>query len=179
MSRSFSIQNVAYFSFLRLSNLLPHTVRFFDPIRQLAGGDTLFSQGATLLVKSSKTLQTRSDIRTIPLSWRVTSLKALLLSQVGTSNDPVFRISRSHGLVPLAHSVARKFLTSLSSILHLTPKLTFHNFRRSGATWAFHHGVPLQQIMHHGAWKSDAIWSYIQNVPISSPSHTFQQHLLQ
>ena len=30
---------VAYFSFLRLSNLLPHTVGTFDPTRQLARGD--------------------------------------------------------------------------------------------------------------------------------------------
>ena len=184
-----SLLLVAYFSFLRLSNLLPHTVSSFDPTRQLARGDILFpNQGATLLLKWSKTLQTRSDIRTIPLPWLrnsplcpVASLYTLLQSQLGTSNDPVFRISRSHGLVPLTDSVARKCLTTLSSMLHLAPKLTFHDFRWSGATWAFQHGVPLQQIMHHGTWKSDAIWSYIQNVPTaySFVSHTFQQHLLQ
>ena len=184
-----SLLLVAYFSFLRLSNLLPHTVGSFDPSRQLTRGDILFSnQGATLLIKWSKTLQTRSDIRTIPLPrlrdsplCPVTSLYILLQSQSGTTNDPVFPISRSHGLVPLTDSVARKYLTSLSAMLHLAPKLTFHDFRQSGATWAFQHGVPLQQIMHHGTWKSDAIWSYIQNVPTasSSVSHTFQQHLLQ
>ena len=184
-----SLLLVAYFSFLRLSNLFPHTVGSFDPTRQLARGDMLFSnQGATLLIKWSKTLQTRSDIRTIPLPWLrdsplcpVTSLYTLLQTQSGTTNDPVFRISRSHGLVPLTNSVARKYLTSLSAMLHLAPKLTFHDFRRSGATWAFQHGVPLQQIMHHGTWKSDAIWSYIQNVPTasSSVSHTFQHYLLQ
>ena len=57
-------------------------------------------------------------------------------------------------------------------MLHLAPKLTFHDLRASGATWAFQHGVPLQQIMHHGTWKSDAIWSYIQNVPTASTAPT-------
>ena len=61
---------VAYFSFLRLSNRLPHTVGSFHPTRQLARGDILFSnEGATLLIKCYKTLQSRSDIRTIPLPW--------------------------------------------------------------------------------------------------------------
>ena len=38
-----SLLLVAYFSFLRLSNLLPHTVGSFDPTRQLARGDILLS----------------------------------------------------------------------------------------------------------------------------------------
>ena len=43
---------VAYFSFLRLSNLLPHTVGSFDPSRQLARGHIYFTtEGATLLIE--------------------------------------------------------------------------------------------------------------------------------
>ena len=178
---------VAYFSFLRLSNLLPHTVANFNPTRQLARGDLLFSsEGVTLLIKWSKTLQSRSDIRTTPRPLlknsplcAVTALHTLLATYPGSSNDLVFCISRPHALVLLTYSFARKFFNKLSDILRISPKLTFHDFRRSGATWAFHHGVPLQQIMHHGTWKSDAIWSYIQNVPTasSSVSQSFQQHL--
>ena len=109
---------LAYFSFLRLSNLLPHTVGSFDPTRQLARGDILFSnQGATLLVKWSQT-------------------------QSGTSNDPVFRISRSHGLVPLTDSVTRKYLTTLSAMLHLAPKLTFHDFSGLGLLGLSNMGFP-------------------------------------
>ena len=142
---------VAYFSFLRLSNLLPHTVGSFDPTRQLARGDILFSnEGVTLLIKWSKTLQSRSDIRTIPLPWLkntplcpVTSLQTLLQKQSGSSDQPVFWISRCHGLVPLNDFVTRKFLTRLLHILHFLPKLTFHDFRCSGSTWAFYHGDPL------------------------------------
>ena len=99
---------------VRLSNLLPHTVGSFDPTRQLARGDVLFTnEGATLLIKWSKTLQCRTDIRTVIILWLknsplcpVTSLYIPFQSQPGSVNQPVFRISRCHGLVSLTDSVA-------------------------------------------------------------------------
>ena len=67
-----SLLLVAYFSFLRLSNLLPHTVGSFDPTRQLATGDILFSnQGATLLIKWSKTPSMVKRFTTLPCSLLV------------------------------------------------------------------------------------------------------------
>ena len=47
--------------------------------------------------------------------------------------------------------------------LGLNPSLTFHDFRRGGAIWAFQNGVPLEHIMKHGIWKSDAIWIYLSS----------------
>ena len=48
---------VAFCSFLRVSNLLPHSIKSFDPTRLLAIGDLFFSQdGVTILIKWSKTL---------------------------------------------------------------------------------------------------------------------------
>ena len=97
----------------------------------------------------------------------------------GDSNVPLFRIPRSHGLVPLTDSVARRHLKAVSNILHLHTSLKFHDFRRAGATWAFIHGVPMKDIMLHGTWKSDAVWAYIQSIPVvqSPVSATFQHHL--
>ena len=43
---------VVFFSFLRLSNVLPHSVASFDHTRQLARGDVIFGDsGAVLLLK--------------------------------------------------------------------------------------------------------------------------------
>ena len=97
----------------------------------------------------------------------------------GESNDSLFRIPRSHGLVPLIDSVARHHLRSISQILGLNPSLKFHDFRRARATWAFDNRVNMKDIMLHGTWKSDAVWSYIQSIPAAkSPvSATFQHHL--
>ena len=70
-------------------------------------------------------------------------------------------VHRSKGLVPWTDSVACKHLKDISRSLCLDKILTFHNFRRAGAAWAFSDGVPLEHIMKHCTWKSDAIWTYL------------------
>ena len=45
--------------------------------------------------------------------------------------------------------------------LDISPPLTFYAFKRTGASWAFKQGVPLEHIMKHDTWMSDAIWSYL------------------
>ena len=95
----------------------------------------------------------------------------------GTDNSPVFLIPRSNGLVPLTDSVARKHLKDISRVLCLDKVLTFHDFLWGGAAWAFRHGVPLEHIMKHGTWKSDAIWTYLSSsVTTSSPVALAFQH---
>ena len=59
---------VVFFSFLGLSNVLPHSVASFDHTRQLARGDVIFGDsGAVLVIKWSKTMQNRKDFTTISL----------------------------------------------------------------------------------------------------------------
>ena len=183
-----SLYILAYFSFLRLSNILPHTISTFDNTRHLAKGDVIFDEDQVLLIiKWSKTMQNRQEIRTISLPMLGSStlcplaaLRSLLLLFPGKPNDPLFQISRAHAQIPLTDSVARRHLHTISNVLDLSPHLTFHDFRRSGATWAFHHRVPLSQIMHHGTWRSDSVWKYINDTSTkpSAVSTTFQQHLL-
>ena len=63
-----SLYLLCFFSFLRLSNILPHSVPAFDHTRQLARADYIpAANGAVLLIKWSKTLQNRKDIVTIPI----------------------------------------------------------------------------------------------------------------
>ena len=51
--------------FLRLSNILPHTVKGFDIFRQLCRGDLIFSQDSVvIIIKWSKTLQDRRNVAT-------------------------------------------------------------------------------------------------------------------
>ena len=168
--------------------MLPHSVSSFDPTRQLARGDVIFfsNLGAPNVVKWSKTIQNRNDIHIIlipnlgksPLC-PCTLLKKELESTSGDSNQPLFTLYRTLGPVPLMDSVGGRHLKQISAILHLTPSLKFHDFRRSDATWAFHNGVSLDYNMHHGTWKSDSVRKYIQSTPqtISPVSSTFYQLL--
>ena len=178
---------LSFFSFLRLSNILPHTIKGFDPTRQLCRGDLIFSQDSiVIIIKWSKTIQNRRDTVTISVPSLGDSplcphraLKAMLLQLPGSSNDPLFQIPKNGGLVPLTDSATRKHLKKVSMVLQLAPPLTFHLFCRSGTTWAFQHGVPIQDIMSHGTWTSNCVWRYVSTLPqqLSPVASTFKQHL--
>ena len=54
---------------------------------------------------------------------------------------------------PLTGSVARKHLKQVSLVLNTPKKLTFYDFRRAGATWAFRRDVSIQDT-YQGTWSS-------------------------
>ena len=182
-----SLYLFTFFSFLRISNILPHSVRQFDGTRHLLRGDLIFSeQYCTVIIKWLKTLQNRQQSRTIfipnlgqPPLCPITALQLMFQKFPANKNSPLFCQWRLGHLVPLTDSVARKHLKHVSLILRINPPLTFHLFRKSATTWAFHNGVPMQQIMQHGKWSSDAVWRYIHSLPTpdSQVSHTFRRFL--
>ena len=56
----------SFFSFLKLSNLLPHSRASFDPTRQLCRGDLIFSSDTiTVIIKWSKIIQNHRNTTTI------------------------------------------------------------------------------------------------------------------
>ena len=78
---------------------------------------------------------------------------------VKSQDDPLFSICRQGHWVPLTDSIVRKHLTHIIRMLGWEHKhITFHTFRRSGASWAFKHGVPTESIKTQGTWKCDCVW---------------------
>ena len=123
-------------------------------------------------------IQNRRDIHTISIPLLGDSplcpckgLQALLDSTSGHTNSPLFTIPRAHGLVPLTDSVAGRHLHKVLQVLGLVPHIKFHDFRRSGATWAFHQGVPLHHTMHHGTWQSDSVWTTLDIYTVHSSGY--------
>ena len=118
-----------FFSFLRLSNILPHSVHSFDFTRQLARGDFIsHQQSGLLLIKWSKTIQNRRDTVTLPLPFLgsshlcpISALAAMIQAIPASPNDPLFILPRKSGPTPLTDSVARKHLKTISLALALTP----------------------------------------------------------
>ena len=178
----------AFFSFLRISNLVPHSLASYCHLKQLARADVMFAHpGATLLISWSKTLQTKDKIRLIKIPFLqdsplcpVSALQVLLKSLPGTKNSPLFQILNKSQWVPLTESRVRKHFSPVLQVLDLqNSNYTFHSFRRSGATLAFNQNVSLQNIKAHGTWTSDSVWSYIsQDANVSSEvALSFQQAL--
>ena len=127
---------------MRLSNVLPHSAVKFDVTRHLSRGDVIFGpQVCTVLVKWSKTVQDRKKTTTISLPvlgssdlCPVSTLKAMFQTIPASKNMPLVLVCRQGLLVPLADFAARKHLKSISTMLNISPHLTFHSFRRSATT---------------------------------------------
>ena len=182
-----SLYLFTFFSFLRMSNILLHSVKQFDGSRHLLRGDLIFSeQYCTVIIKWSKTLQDRQHSRTISIPnlgqsplCPISALQLMFQEFPADKNSPLFCQWKLGNLIPLTDSAARKHLQQVSVILQIHPPLTFHLFRKSATTWAFHNGVSMQLIMQHGTWTSDAVWRYIYSLttPDSQVSHTFRHFL--
>ena len=178
---------MAFFSFLRSSNILPHAAKNFDKTRHLCVGDVILSNNrGVILVKRSKTFQDRVKTTTIDVpslgASQLCPVKALthMLTAYPSDNDsPLFQIHHDQVVRPLTASAARKHLKYVSLLLGLSRSLTFHDFCGGGASWAFKHGFPVQDIQAQGTWSSNCVWRYITLPPshTSQVATTFRSHL--
>ena len=120
----------AFFSVLRLSNILLHSIKLFDATRQLCRGDIVFSSShAVVIVKWSKTLQDRKTFATIAIPvlghsplCPVAALQSMLQKVPGSNNDPLF--FSAGRWAPLTDSMARKHLKKVSNFLMYSPLLS-------------------------------------------------------
>ena len=165
-----AVYTIAFFSFLRLSNLVPHCNKSFSPLYHLARADILFAPpGLQIIIKWTKTLQSRDAVKIIKIPslgsnaiCPVKAVKNLLHITPGHRNDPLFQYKTPKGWFPLTDNQVRSHFKLILRKLGLQDSnLTFHAFRRSGATHAFNSNVNIQQIQSHGTWTSDCIWRYI------------------
>ena len=131
-------------------------------------GDVILSNHrAVILIKWSKTFQERVKSTTIdvPQLCPVKALTHMITAYPSDNDSPLFQIHYGHAVRPLTDSDAMKHLKYVSSLLGLSRSLTFHDFRRGGASWAFKHGVPDQNIQAQDTWSSNCVWRYITPPP--------------
>ena len=89
------------------------------------------------------------------------ALKTLLIHMPGNKNSPLFQIRTKSVWYPLLDSHVRTHLKETLAKANMSPALTFHALRRSGATFSFNSNVALQNIQRHGTWTSDCVWRYL------------------
>ena len=88
-----------YFSFLRISNLVPHSAANYFTLQHILPGDIFLAPpGLHILIKWSKTLQTKDTVKIIKvphlpssLLCPVTVVKNLHSLCPGTPNSPLFQ----------------------------------------------------------------------------------------
>ena len=126
---------------------------------------------AKVIIKWSKTIQTRDRIQCVTLPKLRNkiicphrALRMLFRSYPMSPHTSLLQISSKQGYNPLTDSRVRKAFKHISVTLGYRPGyFTFHDLRRSGATYAFNSHVPIQDIKRHGTWSSDCVWRYIQS----------------
>lgn len=163
---------VAFFSFLRISNLVPKTLADTrDPkaCHLRPSSVTFTAQGAILRITRTKTIQFRQRTLEIPLPLirgsplcPVTALKQYLAHTPVSSQSPLF-VSKSRGTYrPILAHQYNAFIKASVTALGLDPtKYSSHSFRRGGATFAFCCNAPTAFIKTQGDWKSDAYLVYL------------------
>ena len=163
---------LGFFAFLRLFNLVPHAVGEFDFTRHLTGDDIFFTyKYVKVMIKWSKTIQTRDRVQCLTLPKLTirsicpyTALNKLFRLYPMSGRSPLLQMQNSLGSQPLTDSQVRKTLKQINTRLGLRPNFfTFHDFRRSGATFAYHSHIPIQEIRRHGTLSSGCVWGYIQS----------------
>lgn len=164
---------VAFFSFLRISNLVPYTLSSLrDPrakhLRQSSVSFT--SQGAILRVTCTKTIQFRQRVLEIPLPsipgsplCPVTALQQYLAAIPCNPAWPLFVIHARGTYQPvLAHQHNAFIKAAISAIDLNSMSYSSHSFRRGGATFAFASHAPPAFIKAQGDWQSEAYLVYLQ-----------------
>lgn len=174
---------VAFYSFFRKSNLLIPSIDVFDPLRHLCASDVQFtSDGVILSVRWSKVIQFRERLLRIPLPRIPDSVFCPSNALLGlfiecpapSSPAPLFRYIEHGTCLPLTQPL---FTARLHAVLKQSglphDKYSNHSFRRGGASYALHCGLPVDLIKLQGDWKSNACERYLE------PSFPLRQQVAQ
>lgn len=183
---------VAFFSFLRKSNLVVENTRSVPSLKVLRRSNLILNEHtAYLRILETKTIQFAQRSLNIPLPVIPGSMLCpvaalhnhLKLNQVPDS-APLFSVhsSGSESFQAISYSQFSRFLAkSLQAIGANSSTFSPHSFRRGGATFAFDCGLPAELIKLQGDWRSDAYLVYLEmtdhqkRVTVTAMANTLKQ----
>ena len=174
---------VAFYSFFRKSNLLIPSLDVFDPSRHLCASDVQFTkEGVILSVRWSKVIQFQERTLLIPLPRIPDSVFCPSNALLGLFIEcpappkpvPLFRYKEDNNYPPLTQTLFSNRLQTLLRLIGLPhDKFSNHSFRRGGASYALHCGLPVDLIKLQGDWRSNACERYLE------PSFRLRQQVAQ
>ena len=163
---------VAFFSFLRNSNLVVKNMRSVSSVKVLCCSHLILNENTAFLpILATKTIQFAQRSLNIPLPVIPGSILCpvaalhthLKLNQVPAS-APLFSVRASDpaSVQAITYPQFSRFLArSLQAIGADPGEFSPHSFRRGGATFAFDCGLPAELIKLQGDWRSDAYLTLI------------------
>ena len=185
---------VAFFSFLRNSNLVVKNMRSVSSVKVLCCSHLILNENTAFLrILATKTIQFAQRSLNIPLPVIPGSILCpvaalhthLKLNQVPAS-APLFSVpaSDSESVQAITYPQFSRFLPRSLQAIGADPSEfspSFHSFRRGGATFAFDCGLPAELIKLQGDWCSDAYLVYLETTDhqkrtaVNAMAHALQQ----
>lgn len=163
---------ILYYGALRQSELLPRTVRSWNPLTQPTRADcNLTSRSCSILIKSGKNMQKVGQERrldlipaTNPLICPVATLNQVYyITPTQEISQPLLMFPDSRK--PLPASLVIKEMHSIMRQIGLAdtiPRTSLHSLRKAAATNAYDEGCTETSIKNYGGWSSDAYTTYIR-----------------
>lgn len=168
---------MAYFTFMRQSNLVTHSTHGWNDSHTIRRRDvTPHEMGLTVSLRSSKTIRSPAGaiallLPAIPNSilCPVTAWNRAVESCPAPPSAPAFMCTQTKPLDQRTLTVM--FRKSLAAVGVMdAPSYTLHSLRRGGARACHTQGVPPAAIMAQGTWESDAVFQYIpRQAPTAAP----------
>ena len=183
---------VAFFSFLRNSNLVVKNMRSVSSVKVLCCSHLILNENTAFLpILATKTIQFAQRSLNIPLPVIPGSILCpvaalhthLKLNQVPAS-APLFSVRASDpaSVQAITYPQFSRFLArSLQAIGADPGEFSPLSFRRGGATFAFDCGLPAELIKLQGDWRSDAYLVYLEmtdhqkRTAVNAMAHALQQ----
>lgn len=162
-----------YYGALRQSELLPRTVKLWNPLVQPTRRDVSFNEDTcTIMIKTGKNMQRVGQFREVVMQRAqclilcpVQAISHVIsCSPCATLDDPLFTYPDS--AVPVTAPKVTKIMHQIMRDLglrHLIPKISLHSIRKSAATDAYLAGCSETSIRQYGGWSSTAYRSYISS----------------
>ena len=159
---------VAFYSFLRKSNLVVDRAAQVSPKVLLRSALCFDASFAYLTVRASKTIQFQERLFSLPLSRIPGSLLCPVAALVNhlwiyqvPQDMPLFTVRSDSSLSHITYTHFSSFLARIVKAVGLDPtNYSPHRFRRGGATFAFEAKVPSASIKAQGDWRSDCYLIY-------------------
>ena len=167
---------IAFFAFLRKSNVVPPTRASFDSTKHLTRGKIQIIDNVLIInITWSKTIQHFQKVLQIPLAsipgsplCPVTAFKHMCTLIPASPNAPAFLVPFGNSHFTLTYeSFVRNLRSFLDQAGYPSHLYSGHSFRRGGCSLASLSLVPPELIKIHGDWRSNAYLRYI-SLPLES-----------
>ena len=161
---------VAFFGFLRKSNVVPQSAFTFDPRRHLSRNSFIFHKDTVVITLPwAKNNQFGERCLQIPLAaipgsilCPVTAITNMFTRVRAPPSAPAFIFPKQNSWLTLTHT---SFINLLRYFLNKagfpSSHYTGHSFRKGGCVLAMTCKIPLPLIKFHGDWHSQAFERYL------------------